>query len=60
MSYRKKSIQWSKIYRTTNGRLINASVDASYNIIEKVVPKTFDKVDGIEAFGVTPVSVLIE
>ena len=27
---------------------------------KKAVPKTFDKVDGIEAFGVTPVSVRIE
>jgi len=48
------------LFRTFNGKIINADVNAAYNIIKKAVPKTFDKVDGIEAFGVTLVSVLIE
>ncbi|MHA1694950.1 MAG: hypothetical protein ACTSUG_06800 [Candidatus Helarchaeota archaeon] len=48
------------MFRTFNGKIINADVNAAYNIIIKAVPKAFDKVDGIEAFGVTPVSVRIE
>ncbi|MHA1696824.1 MAG: RNA-guided endonuclease TnpB family protein, partial [Candidatus Helarchaeota archaeon] len=48
------------LFRTFNGKIINADVNAAYNIIKKAVPKAFDKVDGIEAFGVTPVSVRIE
>jgi len=48
------------LFRTFNGKIINADVNAAYNIIIKAVPKAFDKVDGIEAFGVTPVSVRIE
>ncbi|MHA1752738.1 MAG: hypothetical protein ACTSYZ_10250 [Candidatus Helarchaeota archaeon] len=48
------------MFRTANGKIINADVNVAYNIIKKAVPKTFDKVDGIEAFGVTPISVRIE
>ncbi|MHA1309521.1 MAG: hypothetical protein ACTSQO_01215 [Candidatus Helarchaeota archaeon] len=46
MSHSKKSIQWSKIYKTTNGRLINAGVDASYNIIKKQSRKLLIKWTG--------------
>ena len=48
------------LFKTRSAKLINADVNGAYNIIKKAVPKAFDKVDGIEAFGVTPVSVRIE
>jgi len=48
------------LFKTRSAKLINADVNGAYNIIKKAIPKAFDKVDGIEAFGVTPVSVRIE
>ena len=41
------------LFRTSNGTLINADVNASYNIMKKVFPNSV-KVDGIEVFGLIP------
>ena len=41
------------LFRTSNGTLINADVNAGYNIMKKVFPNSV-KVDGIEAFGLMP------
>jgi len=41
------------LFRTSNGTLINADVNASYNIMKKAFPNSV-KVDGIEAFGLIP------
>jgi len=38
------------LFRTSNGTIINADVNAGYNIIKKAYPNSI-KVDGIEAFG---------
>ncbi|MCK4666875.1 transposase [Candidatus Dependentiae bacterium] len=43
------------LFKTASGILINADVNAGYNIIKKALPKTF--VDGIGALGLMPVSV---
>ncbi len=41
------------LFRTSNGTLINADVNAGYNIMKKVFPNSI-QVDGIEAFGLMP------
>ncbi len=41
------------LFRTSNGTLINADVNAGYNIMKKAFPNSV-KVDGIEAFGLMP------
>ena len=41
------------LFRTSNGRLINADVNAGYNIMKKAFPNALS-VDGIEAFGLMP------
>ena len=41
------------LFRTSNGTLINADVNAGYNILKKVFPNSV-MVDGIEAFGLMP------
>jgi len=41
------------LFRTSNGTLINADVNAGYNIMKKVFPNSV-QVDGIEAFGLMP------
>ena len=41
------------LFRTSNGTLINADVNAGYNIMKKVFPNSV-KVDGIEVFGLIP------
>ena len=41
------------LFRSSNGTLINADVNAGYNIMKKVFPNSV-KVDGIEAFGLMP------
>lgn len=43
------------LFRASNGRLINADVNASYNILTKVFPKAF--AEGIEGVGLHPVRV---
>ncbi len=46
------------LFQTQIGQLINADVNGAYNIIKKVVPKAF-AVDGIEALGLVPQSILV-
>jgi len=41
------------LFKTSNGTLINADVNAGYNIMKKIFPNSV-KVDGIEAFGLMP------
>lgn len=41
------------LFRSANGMVINADVNAAYNILRKAVPKAFD-VDGIEGVGLHP------
>ena len=41
------------LFRTSNGTIINADVNAGYNIMKKAFPNSI-KVDGIEAFGLMP------
>jgi len=41
------------LFRTSNGRLINADINASYNIMKKAFPNAVS-VDRIEAFGLMP------
>ena len=41
------------LFRSSNGTLINADVNAGYNIMKRVFPNSV-KVDGIEAFGLMP------
>ena len=43
------------LFKTSAGILINADVNAGYNIVRKVLPNAF--VDGIGALGLMPVSV---
>jgi IS605 OrfB family transposase len=45
------------LFRARDGRLINADVNGSYNILRKAVPNAF--VNGIEAVAVQPLSVSI-
>ncbi len=52
--YQGKRIQRG-LFRTSTGRLIQADVNASYNILRKAVPKAF--ADGIAAAVVQPVRV---
>ncbi len=46
------------LFKTKNGKIINADVNGAYNIIKKAVPNAFS-VDGIEALGLVPQSILI-
>jgi len=41
------------LFRTSNGTIINADVNAAYNIMKKAFPNSVS-VDGIEAFGLMP------
>ncbi len=41
------------LFRTSNGTIINADVNAGYNILRKAFPNSVS-VDGIEAFGLMP------
>ncbi len=41
------------LFKTSNGTIINADVNAGYNIMKKAFPKAVS-VDGIEAFGLMP------
>ncbi|MHA1340443.1 MAG: RNA-guided endonuclease InsQ/TnpB family protein [Promethearchaeota archaeon] len=45
------------LFRSSDGRLINADVNAAYNIIRKAVPKAF--ADGIEGVGLHPSPIAI-
>jgi putative transposase len=45
-------------FKTRTGAIINADVDAGYNIIKKAVPNAVS-VDGIEDVGLHPYSVAI-
>ena len=40
------------LFKSKNGKLINADLNGSYNIMRKVVPNVFNK--GIEGFVVSP------
>jgi len=42
------------LYRTAKGKLINADVNAAYNIIRKAIPKMLNGTDGIEGVGLHP------
>lgn len=44
------------LFKSSNGKLINADVNASYNIIKKVIPNVFT--NGIEGVGVHPLNIL--
>jgi IS605 OrfB family transposase len=46
------------LFKTKNGETINADVNGAYNILKKAVPNAFS-VDGIEALGFVPQSILI-
>ena len=46
------------IFRTANGTLIHADLNASYNIMKKAIPEAF--VDGIEGIGLYPGSLSIK
>ena len=50
------------LFRSAKGIIINAHVNAAYNIIRKAFPKAFTKVkvDGIEGVGLHPVRCLID
>ncbi len=41
------------LFKTSNGKIINADVNGAYNIMKKAFPNTVS-VDGIEAFGLVP------
>lgn len=47
------------LYQSANGRLINADVNGSYNIMKKAVPNVF-KTDGIEGVVVHPLIITIK
>ena len=49
------------IFKSSQGTLINADVNATYNIIKKAIPNAFAKVeaDGIEGVGLHPECILI-
>jgi putative transposase len=40
------------MFKSSDGRLINADVNGSYNILRKAIPNAF--VEGIEGLGVNP------
>jgi len=42
------------VFRSEQGTLINADVNASYNIIKKAIPNAFGKADGIEGVALHP------
>ncbi|MFX1236897.1 MAG: RNA-guided endonuclease InsQ/TnpB family protein [Promethearchaeota archaeon] len=46
------------LFRSSKGELINADVNAAYNILKKVFPNTIS-VDGIEGSGLNPYSIAI-
>ena len=46
------------IFRTANGTLIHADLNASYNIMKKAIPEAF--VNGIEGIGLYPGSLSIK
>lgn len=46
------------LFKSSTGRLINADVNGSYNIMLKAIPKAFDA-EGIEGVGVHPVIIAI-
>jgi len=52
------------LFRTSEGVIINADVNAGYNIVRKAFPKAFQKwetsVDGIEGVGLHPVRISVE
>ncbi len=50
--YRGKRIKRG-LFKTSNGIIINADVNAAYNIMKKVFPNSVS-VDGIEVFGLMP------
>ena len=41
------------LFKTSNGKILNADVNGAYNIMKKAFPNTIS-VDGIEAFGLMP------
>ena len=41
------------LFRTSNGRFLNAGVNGAFNIMKKAFPNSVS-VDGIEAFGLMP------
>lgn len=46
------------LYRASDGRLINADVQGSYNIIRKVAPDAFGS-EGVEKRVVSPVRIVL-
>jgi putative transposase len=47
------------LFRSKNGTYINADINGSFQILKKAFPKIFTKIEGIEAFVVSPVKVKI-
>ncbi len=45
------------MFRSAQGTIINADVNAAYNIIRKAIPESFE--DGIEGVGLHPQSLSI-
>ena len=43
------------LYKSMNGRLLNADINGSYNILKKAIPDVFN--DGIEGLGLIPVKI---
>jgi len=48
------------LFRSARGKIINADVNAAYNIIRKAVPEAFAEADGIEGVGLHPVRCSID
>jgi putative transposase len=46
------------LFKTFNGKIINADVNAGYNILKKAIPNAF--ADGIEGLGVTPLTLKLK
>jgi putative transposase len=46
------------LFKSQNGIILNADVNAAYNILTKAVPKAFSA-DGIEGVGLHPYSIAI-
>ena len=56
-NYNKKRRVYRGLFKSNDGRLINADLNGAYQIIKKVIPNAF--VEGIEGVGLHPVRVNI-
>ena len=46
------------LFKTAQGKIINADVNGSYNIMKKAIPNAF--ANGIEGLGVNPIVLTIK